>query len=60
MTDLTGLGGFIVLALALWAIISTVNSSATTGRKVIWCLIVFFLPLLGFILWLFFGPRARR
>lgn len=60
MTDLTGFGGLIILALALWAIISTVNSGASTGRKVLWCLIVFFLPLLGFILWLIFGPRARR
>lgn len=60
MTDLTGIGGIIILALALWAIISTINSSASTGRKVIWCLIVFFVPLLGFILWLVFGPRSRR
>lgn len=60
MLELSGIGGFILLALALWAIISTINSSASTGRKVIWCLIVFFLPLLGFILWLLFGPRARR
>jgi len=60
MTELTGIGGFILLALALWAIISTINSGASTGRKVLWCLIVFFLPLLGFILWLLFGPRARR
>lgn len=60
MTELTGIGGFIILALALWAIISTIGSSASTGRKVLWCLIVFFLPLLGFILWLIFGPRARR
>jgi uncharacterized membrane protein len=60
MLELTGIGGLIILALALWAIISTINSNASTGRKVLWCLIVFFLPLLGFILWLFFGPRARR
>ena len=60
MLELSGLGGLIILALALWAIISTINSSASTGRKVIWCLIVFFLPLLGFILWLIFGPRAGQ
>ncbi|NBB99149.1 MAG: hypothetical protein GVY34_13450 [Alphaproteobacteria bacterium] len=59
MLELSGFGGLILLALALWAIISTINSGASTGRKVIWCLIVFFLPLLGFILWLIFGPRAR-
>jgi hypothetical protein len=60
MTELTGFGGLILLALGLWAIISTINSGASTGRKVVWCLVVFFLPLLGFILWLLFGPRARR
>jgi hypothetical protein len=58
--EVTGIGGFILLVLALWAIVSTVGSRASTGRKVIWVLVILFLPLLGFILWLFFGPRAGR
>lgn len=58
--EVTGIGGFILLVLALWAIVSTVGSRAGTGRKVLWVLVILFLPLLGFILWLFFGPRAGR
>jgi hypothetical protein len=58
--EVRGVGGFILLVLALWAIVSTVGSRASTGRKVIWVLVILFLPLLGFILWLFLGPRAGR
>jgi hypothetical protein len=58
--NVTGIGGFILLALDLWALISVIGSNATTGRKVIWVLVILFLPLLGFIAWLFFGPRASR
>lgn len=56
----TGFFGFILLALNLWAIIATVGSNATTGRKVLWVLVVILLPVLGFIAWLIFGPRAQK
>jgi len=58
--EVTGIGGLILLALDIWAIISVVGSRAGTGTKVIWVLVILFLPLLGFIAWLFFGPRAAR
>ena len=58
--NVTGIGGFILLVLDLWAIISVIGSGAGTGTKVIWVLVILFLPLLGFILWLFLGPRASR
>lgn len=56
--NVTGVGGFIILVLDLWAIISVVGSAESTGKKVIWVLAILFLPLLGFIAWLLFGPRA--
>ena len=56
----TGVLGFIVLALDIWALISVIGSDASTGRRVIWVLVVLVLPVLGFILWLLFGPRAAR
>jgi hypothetical protein len=55
-----GFFGFIIFALDLWAIISTVGSNATIGRKVLWVLIVVFLPVIGFIAWFFAGPRAGK
>jgi hypothetical protein len=58
--NVTGIGGVILLALDIWALISVIGSSESTGRKVIWVLVILFLPLLGFIAWLLFGPRAAR
>lgn len=55
-----GLGGIILLALDIWALVSVVGSNAGTGAKVIWVLVILFLPLVGFIAWLIFGPRAAR
>lgn len=58
--EYAGFGGFIVLALNIWAIVSIVSSNATTGSKVLWSLLVLILPILGFIIWLLAGPRADR
>jgi hypothetical protein len=58
--EFTGIGGFILLALDIWALISVIGSNETTSKKVIWVLVILFLPLVGFILWLLFGPRAAR
>jgi hypothetical protein len=58
--NVRGVGGFILLALDIWAIISVIGSGASTGKKVIWVLVILFLPLLGFIAWLLFGPRSGR
>lgn len=55
-----GLLGLIVLALDIWAIIKTAESGASTGVKVAWIVAILLLPVLGFILWLIFGPRASR
>jgi hypothetical protein len=54
----TGIGGIILLALDIWALIATIGSNETTGKKVIWVLVILFLPLIGFIAWLVFGPRS--
>lgn len=52
-----GFFGFILLVLDIWAIVRIVQSHAGTGSKVLWVVIIILLPLLGFILWLLFGPR---
>lgn len=57
--EITGIGGLILLALNVWAFISIIGSGASTGRKVLWCLLVLILPVLGFIIWLIAGPRTR-
>lgn len=57
--EVGGLIGLIILALDIWAIINIIGSSASTGAKVVWTLLVLVLPLLGLIIWLIAGPRSR-
>jgi hypothetical protein len=57
--EISGIGGLILLVLNVWAIISIVGSDASTGGKVIWTLVILFLPLIGFIAWLIAGPRSK-
>ena len=58
MLEISGIGGVILLVLDLWAIISIVSSTESTGKKVLWCVLVILLPLLGFVIWLIAGPRG--
>ncbi len=60
MVEFAGIGGFILLVLNIWAIISIVGSGASTGAKVLWTLFVLILPVIGFIVWLIAGPRAKK
>ncbi len=55
-----GLGGLIVLIADVWAIINIFQSSADTGKKVLWTVLVIILPVLGFILWYFLGPKTGK
>jgi hypothetical protein len=55
-----GLWGLLVLIADVWAIVNIVQSSADTGKKVLWVVLVIVLPVLGFVLWLFLGPRTGR
>jgi succinate dehydrogenase/fumarate reductase cytochrome b subunit len=55
-----GLGGLIVLIADVWAIVNIFQSGADTGRKVLWTVLVILLPVLGFILWYFLGPKTGR
>lgn len=56
--EVGGFFGFLLLACIIYAIVKTVQSAASTGSKVIWVLVLLLLPLLGFILWLIFGPKG--
>ncbi|MFQ8431161.1 PLD nuclease N-terminal domain-containing protein [Amaricoccus sp. W119] len=55
-----GILGLIILALDIWAIISVIGSNDKTLNKVLWVLGILVLPVVGFIAWFFFGPRASR
>ncbi|SNT23181.1 PLD nuclease N-terminal domain-containing protein [Tropicimonas sediminicola] len=59
MFELSGFFGLILLVLDIWAIVSIFGSRAGTGAKVLWIVLVIVLPLVGFLIWLFAGPRAE-
>ncbi len=54
-----GIFGLLVLIADVWAIVNILQSNADTGAKVLWTVVVLVLPLLGLILWYFFGPKTR-
>jgi hypothetical protein len=55
--EVGGILGLIWLIIVIWAIIKTAQSSAGGISKVLWILILLFLPVLGLILWLLLGPK---
>jgi len=57
--NLGGIGSLIVLVADIYAIVMIVQSSATPVEKLIWALVVLFLPLIGLIVWFFAGPGRK-
>ena len=55
-----GIFGLLILILDVWAIVSIAQSSASTGTKVLWIVLVLLLPLVGLIIWALLGPRTAR
>ena len=53
-----GFFGLLVLIADIWAIVNVFGSTASTGAKVLWTVLILLLPVLGFIIWLFAGPRS--
>lgn len=56
--EVGGILGLIILILDVWAIVKTIGSSAGTGAKVLWIVVILLLPVLGLILWFLFGPKG--
>jgi hypothetical protein len=59
-TGYSGLLGLLILIGDVWAIINIFQSSASNAKKLVWTVVVLLLPLLGLILWFFFGPRGGK
>jgi hypothetical protein len=57
LTPVNGILGLLLLIAIVYAIVKTVQSSASTGAKVLWIVGLLVLPLVGVILWFFFGPK---
>lgn len=52
------IAGLLIFALDVWAIASIINSKEETSKKILWILLVLILPLIGFLIWYFAGPRG--
>ncbi len=53
------IGGLVVLLMFIFAVIKIGQSNRGTGAKVLWIAIVFFMPILGFIIWYLAGPGDK-
>ena len=58
--QISGIFGLLLLIADIWAVVQTVQSTATTGVKVAWIVLILLLPLVGFIIWLIAGPRGLQ
>jgi hypothetical protein len=54
-----GLFSLIILVLDIMAIVDIIRSSKSLGMKLLWTLVILFLPVLGLILYAIFG-RERH
>lgn len=58
--EIGGIFGLLVLIADVWAIVNIAQSAASTGKKVLWIVLVLLLPVLGLILWFLLGPRSGK
>lgn len=50
--------GILILVLDILAIVQIWSGGRSSGEKLVWTLLILFLPLLGLILWYLLGRRS--
>lgn len=58
--DYQGLIGILVLLLDIWAIVNVIGAQRGAGEKALWVVLILVLPVLGFIIWFFAGPKSAK
>lgn len=58
--QVSGILGLLWLVVVIWAIIQVAQSSATGMAKLLWIVLMLFLPVIGVILWFLLGPKSAR
>ena len=48
----------LLLVANLFAIVNILGSRIGVGTKLVWIILIILLPLIGFIIWYFAGPRS--
>jgi hypothetical protein len=54
------LWGALIIGLDIWAIISVWRSTNSDGAKIGWLLGILIFPIVGFLVWLFAGPKDQK
>jgi hypothetical protein len=54
-----GVLGLLWLIAIVWAIVNVAQSQASPGAKALWIVLLLVLPVIGLVIWLIVGPRAR-
>ena len=57
--SLNGILALIILIADLVAIVKISQSSDSTGKKILWILLVILLPVIGLIAWFLAGPGSK-
>jgi hypothetical protein len=52
--------GLIFLLLYVFATYNVLTSTADTPKKLGWIVLVWVVPVIGFVLWALFGPRGKK
>ena len=52
-----GVIGLIIIILDIIAIMKVLGSGASSGMKLVWTLVIIFLPVIGLIAWWLAGPK---
>ncbi|RJE80997.1 PLDc N-terminal domain-containing protein [Paracoccus sp. JM45] len=50
----------IIFVLDVWAIAQIINTNTSTKAKLLWILLILVLPVIGFIIWYFAGPKTSK
>lgn len=57
--QITGILGFLIFIADIWAILNIIQSRETSTSKLLWIVLILFLPFIGLVIWWFAGPRER-
>lgn len=52
--------GLLILVLDIIAIASVLKSSADSGTKILWIVLIILLPVVGMVLYFLMGPGRRK
>ncbi len=54
---ITSLLGFVIFIADIWAIFTIAQSKESVISKLMWIVLILFLPLVGLLIWWIFGPK---